>query len=284
MSLQPLPQMLGEALEGDYAVPAFNVYDLHSAAAALAAARAERSPVILALGERYFDNISPRAMAMLLDGLLEDAEAPPAVGLHLDHANRPSSCEAAIAAGFSSVMIDASAQEIERNVAVTAAVVEVAHAAGVAVEAELGGLAAGLDTDEEGGEEATLTDPDQAVRFVAETGIDALAVSIGTVHGLYRGEPNIDHPRLGEIHSRLDLPLVLHGGSGTPAADLEAAIGNGIAKVNVNTEASLAAVGAIGALLAEQPRVHLSDLGMAGREAMVPVMREYIRRFGSGRA
>ncbi|WP_051663036.1 class II fructose-bisphosphate aldolase [Alicyclobacillus macrosporangiidus] len=304
----PFGTMLRQAAAGGYAVAAFNVYDLATFRAAVAAARRRKAPVILALGERYFHLMRPRTAVALLQALLEeaagsagegvaasegevagaadgDARTPgsslwrPAIGLHLDHAASPEHCLEAIEAGFSSVMIDASHLPFEENVRVTKAVVDAAHARGAGVEAELGGIAAGEASHEFSDGTEALTDPDQAAAFVAATGVDALAVSVGTVHGLYRGEPHIDLPRLEAIRARVDVPLVLHGGSGTPADLLKAAIARGVAKVNVNTEISLAAVQRIASTVAERPKAHLSELTVAAEGAAQEVMEAYIDRF-----
>ncbi|MCL6599774.1 MAG: class II fructose-bisphosphate aldolase [Alicyclobacillus macrosporangiidus] len=298
----PFGPMLRQAVAGGYAVAAFNVYDLATFRAAVAAARRRKAPVILALGERYFHLMRPRTAVALLQALLAEAAGSagegmadgaadggartpgsslwrPAIGLHLDHAASPEHCLEAIEAGFSSVMIDASHLPFEENVRVTKAVVEAAHARGAGVEAELGGIAAGEASHEFSSGTEALTDPDQAAAFVAATGVDALAVSVGTVHGLYRGEPHIDLPRLAAIRARVDVPLVLHGGSGTPEDLLKAAIARGVAKVNVNTEISLAAVQRIAGTVAERPKAHLSELTVAAEGAAQEVMEAYIDRF-----
>lgn len=277
--------MLQAALEGGYAVPAFNIYNLESIVAALRMAAQERAPVILALGEKYFDNLRPAVARSLVDALLDQSQRETglrlSVGLHLDHAADPQHCAEAVRAGFSSVMIDASGKAFADNVRTTRQVVEMAHAQGAEVEAELGGLAAGDASHEFTAGQEALTDPDQARSFVAETGVDALAVSVGTVHGLYQGEPHVDLERLQAIFDRLDIPLVLHGGSGTPRDLLQASIARGVAKVNVNTEVSLAAVRRIKAILDERPKAHLSELGLATIPVMQEVMAEYADRFGA---
>lgn len=283
--LAPFAPMLRAAVDGGYAVPAFNVYSLESMVAACRAARAERAPVILALGERYFSNMRPLTARAILESLLElaPADQPPAA-LHLDHCADPALCHEALAAGFSSVMIDASAKAFRENVAITREVVREAHARGAGVEAELGGLAAGDASHEFATGEEALTDPEQALAFVRETGVDALAVSVGTVHGLYKGEPKIDLPRLARIHQSVGIPLVLHGGSGTPEDLLRASIARGVAKVNVNTEIALAGVQRIRQAMEAKPKLHLSEVGAAAIPAMEEVMRDYIRRFNAAGA
>lgn len=279
--------MLKAALDGAYAVPAFNVYNLESIAAVLKVAATEQAPVILALGEKYFDNLRPATARAIVDALLDQHERVNgtrlSVGLHLDHTADPRHCEEAVRAGFSSVMIDASGKLFAENVALTRQVVEMAHAQGVEVEAELGGLAVGDASHEFAKGEEALTDPEQARSFAAATGVDALAVSVGTVHGLYKGKPHIDLDRLQAIFERVRIPLVLHGGSGTPRDLLQGSIARGVAKVNVNTEVSLAAVKRLKAILDERPKAHLSELSLATIPVMQEVMADYIDRFGANR-
>ncbi|HEU4974353.1 MAG TPA: class II fructose-bisphosphate aldolase [Baekduia sp.] len=277
-TLRALGDQLSEARAAGHAVGAFNVYDLASMSAVLDAAQDERAAVILAVGERYVSLLPPAVAAAMARALAAGRDELPRPGLHLDHAQDPATCRDAIAAGFTSVMFDGSDLPFEENVHRTRGVVDEAHQAGVAVEGELGGLAAGDHTDEGGGDEV-LTDPDQAAEFVARTGVDALAVSVGTVHGMYRGEPFIDLERLAAIADRTSVPLVLHGGSGVPAPLLREAIARGVAKVNVNTEVSLAAIAQIAELLERRPTAHLSELSVAARTAMTPVVADYVRRF-----
>lgn len=284
-ALARFSSMLRIARERGYAVAAFNVYNLESMTAAVRAAIATKTPVIVALGERYFPNLRPATARALLISLLEqyerDGQEIPPIGLHLDHSSSPDTCREAIRSGFTSVMIDGSHLPFRENVSLTRIVVEEAHAHGVEVEAELGGLAAGEGSHEFITGEQTLTDPDQAEEFVSLTGVDALAVSVGTVHGLYRGEPHIDLDRLAAIHARVDVPLVLHGGSGTPAELLRECVARGVAKVNVNTEVSLAAVRRIQEQLDAHPNTHYAELGLAAVDAMEEVMKDYIQRFGA---
>lgn len=271
-------EMLEAAVRGGYAIPAFNVYHLESFTAAIRAGEQTTAPIIVALGEAYFSNLRPAVARALFGALFRDAPGS-VVGLHLDHAQNPESCFEAIAAGFSSVMIDASHLPYEENVRLTRRIVTAAHEQGVGVEAELGGIAVGTASHEFSSGEEVLTDPEQALDFVRETGVDALAVSVGTVHGLYRGEPKIDLQRLSAIQAAVDIPLVLHGGSGTPAPLLDAAIARGVAKVNVNTEISLKAVQEVAHSIAENAKVHQAQLALRATKVMEDVMTDYIQRF-----
>lgn len=289
LQLRPFGPMLRDAVARGYAVPAFNVYNCESITAAVRSAVAHRAPLILALGAKYFDQMRPAFARAVLEAVVAAEEARghrvPSLGLHLDHCDDPALCQEAVEAGFSSVMIDASALPFEDNVRITRQVVEAAHARGVGVEAELGGLAAGEASHEFSSGVEALTDPEQARDFVAQTGVDALAVSVGTVHGLYKGDPHIDLPRLEAIRQRVGIPLVLHGGTGVPAELLRESIARGVAKVNVNTEVSLAAVGRIRAEIERKPKVHFSEVTKVAVAAMEEVMADYIARFNAaGRA
>lgn len=271
--LTTMSRLVNEAYLDGYAVAAFNTYDYSSVRAVFETAAELETPVILALGENVAHVIDLESMVAMTQAVAK--QFPVRYGLHLDHAKSVPFILQAIRAGFSSVMYDGSLGSFEENVENTRYVVDVAHAVGVSVEAELGAVAAGEDTDEEDAAEQ-LTDPALAARFVDLTQVDALAVSVGTVHGLYRGEPKVDLERLDEIHHLVDVPLVLHGGSGTPEAVLRQAIACGVAKVNVNTEVSKAGVRALQEALAANPGAHLSHLTMAARQGMKPVIKHYL--------
>ena len=158
------------------------------------------------------------------------------MSLMLDHGASFEQCMRAIHLGFTDVMFDGSKLPIEENMAQTKAVVRAAHAVGVAVEAELGHVGSGSEYQQFGGQRKGFTQPDDVERFVAETGVDFLAVAIGTAHGLYAGEPNLDLDLLAEIRRRVETPLVLHGGTGLSTAQFQSAIARGIAKINVATD------------------------------------------------
>ena len=255
-----LNQMLQDAYQGGYAVGSYNVYNYETIAGVIAAAKELQTPHIVAFGEKYLQNMPLKAVVALTQALSDEADVP--ICLHLDHCTSVDTCLAAIEAGFTSIMYDGSALPFAQNMANTAQVVKAAHAKGVTVEAELGSLAAGAQSHE--GSESDVeqfTDPAQAAEFVKETGVDALAVSIGTVHGLYKGEPNVRIDILKNINDAVHIPLVLHGGSGTPEAVLQEATRNGIAKVNVNTEISANAVANTRETL-EAANPHLSELSL----------------------
>ncbi|SDC43556.1 fructose-bisphosphate aldolase, class II [Terribacillus halophilus] len=272
--------MLQDAQKNGYAVAAFNVYSLETVQAAIAAAEAAGSPVIIALGERYVPEVDIDGFAEMVKGLARKSSVP--VSLHLDHAYENETIIRAIRAGFNSVMYDGSKHDLENNIKYTKEIVEIAHLAGVSVEAEIGSMARGAFSDEEEGT-GSLTDPKLAEEFVKTTGVDFLAAAIGTVHGMYQGEPNIDLDLLEDIKKRVDLPLVLHGGSGTPHETILKTINSGICKINVNTEVSIAAVKRLKSLLANEDTMHLSVVMEAIQSEIQPVMERFIKLFANNK-
>ena len=269
---------LAQARAEGRALLAFNCYNLESVSAAVLVAAQTGQPLIVAHGEKYLENIGLRAMRALVTALVEDAGCGGLVLLHLDHSVSADLCIQAAELGYNSVMYDGSHLPYEQNVANTAEVVRAAHRLGVGVEAELGALGIGDASHEfETGHEA-LTDPAQAQEFALLTGIDALAVSIGTVHGLYRSAPKLDLERLEQIARLVPLPLVLHGGSGTPRGALNEAVRLGIAKINVNTEVALAGTAAVlaRAQALGPGQAHAAALGLAQQEAMTASMLAYV--------
>ena len=227
MPLVNMQEMLLSARRVKKAVGAFNVANYETALAVFKAAEAEKSPVIVQLYMRLFDTGKARDLAPMLRGLAERATIP--VALHLDHGSTERQAEDALAWGYTSVMFDGSRLPFDENAARTKAVADRAHAVGATCEGEIGHVAMGDGT--------ALTDVAEAAAFGKETGVDALAVSIGTAHGYYKAEPKLDIARCAAIAEALPgVPLVLHGGSGTPLADVRRAIECGIAKVNIATE------------------------------------------------
>jgi fructose-bisphosphate aldolase class II len=218
---------------------AFEFWSVETARAAIKAGSNLGLPVILQCGQTEIDMMGGFEETVATVVIAARGATVP-IALHLDHALTYEACNAAINAGFSSVMIDLSAKPLEENIKGTIQVLERAHPAGITVEAELGRL-----VGEEGplvvkGPEAAQTDPEEAKRFVEATGIDCLAVSIGTQHGQYKFEPKLNIPRLKKIHEAVKVPLVLHGGSCTPMAQVQDSIRNGINKVNICTDIVLA--------------------------------------------
>lgn len=271
--------LLSEAQRQQQAIAAINAFNMETVQAAVHAAELAERPVIIALGERYLPTTRIEGFAAMVRAIAEAAAVP--VSLHLDHAYEKRSIEQAIRYGFSSVMYDGSRYDLDQNITRTREIVELAHAFEVAVEAEIGSVARGDYSDEEEGD-GRLTSPEDAKRFVAETGVDSLAAAIGTVHGMYTGTPHIHLKLLASLRESLHVPLVLHGGSGTPEATLARSILAGICKVNVNTEVSLAAVDRLrGYAQPGSQQLHLSVMTSGMEEAMIPVISKFIRLLGS---
>jgi fructose-bisphosphate aldolase, class II len=273
-----LEGILPKAYEKKYAVGSFNAYNYETFRGSIEAGIETDTPIITAFGAKYLTNMTLDTASAIVHSLAKDLEI--SVCLHLDHCKDMDVVFRAIRAGFGSVMYDGSALPFEENIANTKAVCKVAHACGVSVEAELGSLATGVKSHEGSAADVeAYTNPQSAKRFVDETGVDALAVSIGTVHGLYKGKPNIRIDILKEINSVLGIPLVLHGGSGTPEQDILDCIANGISKINVNTEISTYAVEKSAILLSEnQPHFSVLSLNQVG--FVKEIVKKYIAFFG----
>jgi len=290
----PSADLVRRARAQGWGVGAFNAVNMESMQAIFGAAEQERSPFILQITQTTLDYTHPEELYAMAQAIAERTAVPFAI--HLDHGRTFEAAMRFIRLGATSVMIDGSLQadgktprSYQENVAVTRQVVQAAHAVAVSVEAELGLL--GQITASETG---FLTDPQEACRFVEETGVDLLAVSIGTAHGLYRGTPQLAHDRLREIAAAVPIPLVMHGGTGVPDDDVRQAVQEGIAKINIDTQIRVAFFGA----LAEQ--VHRAEQGFAEadgkgevrkydirkllaptREAMQQAIAERMRVFGS---
>lgn len=273
-----MKQILLNANLGKYAVGSFNVYSYETIKGVLEAIKQQNSPAIIAFGEKYLKNMDFESVYNLVETLSKNIEVP--FALHLDHCSNLGIVYKAIRAGFTSVMYDGSLLPYEENIINTLKVVEVAHSCNVSVEAELGSLATGLDSHEGRlDDEEIYTNPLQAQEFVKKTGVDALAVSIGTVHGMYKGTPNIRVDILKKIKEKVDIPLVLHGGSGTPEDIVKNCIENGICKINVNTEISVYTTDQIRELLNNKDRYHLSEVSLKQVALVKEVVSKYMKIF-----
>lgn len=231
MSLVSLSDMLKAANAGGYAVGNFDVFNLEQLKGVMAAQQNMRAPLILAYGPPFEPFAPMRHFVRLLRSYAEESPFPTVI--HLDHATTLREIKSAVEAGFTSVMIDASALSFEENIKTTQEVVAYCKPLGIPVEAELGHVGAeGEDDPESYG----LTDAALAFEFVERTGIDALAVAIGNVHGVYRQMPNIRFDVLEAVRQAVDVPLVLHGASGIPDEDIRRCTKLGIAKINIHTE------------------------------------------------
>jgi fructose-bisphosphate aldolase class II len=324
MALVSLRQLLDHAAENDYGVPAFNVNNLEQVQAIMEAAEASQAPVILqaSAGARKYAG-EPYLRHLVLAAVEAHPDIP--IVLHQDHGASPGVCQASIRSGFTSVMMDGSLLEDARtpapydyNVEVTRRVCELAHAVGVSVEGELGCLGS-LETGQAGEEDGVgaegvlshdqlLTDPDEARDFVARTGVDALAIAIGTSHGAYKftRQPTgdiLDIARIGEIHRAIpDTHLVMHGSSsvpqewleiirefggeiketyGVPVEEIRRGIEHGVRKVNIDTDIRLAMTGAVRRLLAQRPaEFDPRKFLAAARQAAAGICEERFEAFG----
>lgn len=270
--------ILRDARKNGYAVGAFNVENMEMMQAAIRAAEEEGAPIILQTTPSTVKYGGTALFASMARALAE--KSPAAVALHLDHGDSFALCARAAGDGYTSVMIDGSALPIENNIALTRRVVEVAAAlsGGPCVEAELGRLGGKEDALEVKAGEDAHTNPEEAARFVRETGVDSLAVAIGTAHGFYRGKPRLDFKRLAELRDAVPIPLVLHGSSGVPDEDVQRAISLGVCKVNFATELRAAYTQAArDCLNADEAVYDPKKFGTRGRDAVTALVRHRIR-------
>ena len=267
-----LNEVLKDAQQKKYAVGLFNTIDTDMLQAAIEAAEALRSPIIIGTAEILLPYGELKLISPSVVKAAKRAKVP--VVVHYDHGLTFNRCMEAIQCGFSSVMFDGSTDDLEANIEATRQIVKIAHAFGCSVEAEIGhvGNADGSSAD-------VLTTADEAYHFTTATGVDALAVAIGTSHGVYKHPPKLDFKRLAEIRARIRTPLVLHGGSGLSDDDFRRCIAGGIAKVNIFTDLTIAGANGFAEGLAA------GENYMKARNRKVDAIREriacYIRLFGS---
>ncbi|AKG74807.1 class II fructose-bisphosphate aldolase [Salinicoccus halodurans] len=281
MPLVSMKDMLNKARKEGYAVGQYNVNNLEFAQGILMATQEENAPVILGVSEgaaRYMSGM--KTVVKMIEALIEDLDITVPVAIHLDHGSSYEKCVEAIEAGFTSVMIDASHGPFEENIATTKKVVEYAHPKGVSVEAELGVV--GGQEDDVIADGVIYADPEECRELVERTGIDCLAPALGSVHGPYKGEPNLGFKEMEEIGNQSDIPLVLHGGTGIPTHDIQKAISYGTAKINVNTESQIASAKAVRDVLNNDSEVYdpRKYLGPA-REAVKATVQGKIKEFGT---
>ena len=283
MGLMNPIDLFRHAEEHSYALGAFNVVSLEFLNGILEAAEETRSPVILNIAEVHFSYVNIEQIFPAIKHMADNACVP--VVLNLDHGMSFETVVRALRCGFSAVMYDASKKPFEQNVEETRNVVRMAHSVGVSVEAELGQVGGA-----EGGKRAAkarreyFTDPALAEQFVHETGVDALAISCGNVHGFYDGDPELDFDLIAEIKRRVDIPLVLHGGSGISDNDFRRAISLGMRKVNFFTEMSKMATDRIRELLTSSDDIFIPDLMKEARATIRSVVKERMIVFGSAGA
>lgn len=273
-------QMLLDAQAGHYAVPAFNIHNLETLQVVADTAAEMRSPLIIAVTPSTIDYAREDYVVAMAQIASRHTTTP--IAVHLDHFEDTARIKQAIDAGFKSAMIDASKLPFEENIAKTKEVVAYAHHYDATVEAELGklvGVEDDLVVDEK---DSTYTNPDDAVKFVEATGIDSLAVAIGTAHGLYKGTPHLDFDRLTEIRKKVSIPLVLHGASDVPDELVQKAISLGICKVNVATDLKIPFSNAVKKYFKENPDANDPRKYMTpGKKAMAQIVKHKITVCGS---
>ena len=281
--LVSMREILEEAKRGRYCVGAFNVYNYETVSSVLKGANELDSPVIVAFGERYMKFIPIDLISLIVKNLSRRYSIP--IALHLDHAHSLETIRQAIREGFTSVMYDGSKLPFRENVNITKEVVELAHPLNVSVEAELGYVAR---AEELSAGEAEIkyyyTNPEEAKAFVSETGVDALAIAIGNIHGLRARKKvvKLDLNLLDRIRKSCEIPLVLHGGSGVSYDELKKAVNLGICKLNINTELSKSAVDEIRKTLkGSNESLRLENLMVNALQAMERVVKFYVTLLGS---
>jgi fructose-bisphosphate aldolase, class II len=280
MGLVSVAELLEKAQREHYAVGAFNCNNMEIVQAIVAAAEAEKAPVIIQASQGAIKYAGIEFIATMTRLAAEKASVP--VALHLDHGTSFAQVMQCVRNSFTSVMIDGSKLALEDNIALTNKVIEAVRPLGVSVEAELGKIGGTEDDITVSEREALFTDPDEAERFIKQTNVDALAIAIGTAHGQYKGIPKLDFDRLKEIVKRMNTPIVLHGSSGVPDDAIQEAISLGVCKVNIDTNIREAFVAAARQVMAKNPD-EIDPRKMLGpaREACTEIIREKIRIFGS---
>lgn len=281
MPLVTLKSVIDESRGKGYAIGSFNFNGIEDARGIIEAAEEKNSPVILMASMsavKYFGGVKP--CAAFIKALAEDSPAP--IVLHVDHCDDIGMLKDCVDYGFTSVMIDGSALSFEENVAITARTVEYARKFGVSVEGELGRLGGREENVDVSDRNANMTDPNAVEEFVARTGVDALAISIGNAHGFYKGTPKLDFERLIAIRKLVDCGLVLHGGTGIPEPDFIRAVQCGMNKINVGTELKYACSQTARACMAAKPNeIDIRKLVGDNRKACREIVLHKIDLFGS---
>ena len=279
MKFVPMKNLMAHAMKHGYAVPSFCAWNAEVMETILSVCRRLRSPVILMAGPGEFPLLGPAANAAVARTALARHNVKAA--LHLDHGDSLAMVKDCVKAGFSSVMLDFSTRSFEENTAALRRVCRMCRPKGITVEGEIGAVGKTDLASVEGSTGSRLTEPEEAAEYVKLTGVDCLAVSIGNAHGMYVKLPRFDFDRLAAIHEKVRIPLTLHGGTGTPEADLRRAIALGIAKVNVAT----ALIGAYRESLLSQwnaKRNLWTPIAQGeATKALAPVVEEWILRLNA---
>ncbi len=269
-------EMIKAAREGKYAVPAFNAENMEMVKAIVEAAERVSSPVMIQTTMPTVRYIGEETAVAMVKAAADRASVP--VALHLDHCTSFEAVMRALRAGYTSVMFDGSKLPFEENAEITRRVVEAARPMGVTVEAELGTVGGKEDNVSAG---IIYTDPEEAKKFVGITGVDILAIAIGTAHGFYKGEPKLDFDRIDAVKNLIDTPLVLHGGSGVPVESVKRAISLGMSKVNFATELRAAMTAAVREALKDEAIIDPKKFMGPGKDAVVALCLEKIDMCGS---
>ena len=280
MKFLTMAEILQPCVGKDWAIGAYDTCNLEITQAVVDAAAADQAPVIIMIYPHHTPQAGWPALVRIIGSEVERTHIRAA--LVLDHAKTLDEIECALELGFSGVMIDASLAPLEENIALTRRAVEFAHARGASVEAELGHVGHSDDIHVDDDQQLHLTRVDEAERFVKETGVDALAVSIGTLHGLYRGTPHLDFDRIAQLRAACPIPLVLHGGSDTPDPDIRRAIETGIDKINIWTDVRIPYLQALKNTLDGPIRkIEVTEVMGAARAAATEVIRQKNQLLGS---
>lgn len=280
MALVPVAELLQAAEKGGYAVGAFNANNMEIVQAIAEAAEREMAPVIMQASQGAIKYAGLDYIVAMVRVAAEKSKVP--IALHLDHGTSFEQVVRCIRAGFTSVMYDGSQLPLAENIAITKKVLDIARPIGVSVEAELGKIGGTEDDISVHEKEAMYTDPEEARVFVEETGVDSLAVAIGTAHGQYKGDPLLDFERLDRIRKLTNVPIVLHGSSGVPDEAIKKAISLGVRKVNIDTNIREAFVGRLRQELdANAKEIDPRKVLGPAKEAAIEIIAEKIRLFGS---
>lgn len=272
--------ILAKANIDGYAVGAFNTSNLEITQAIIESAEELNSPAIIQVSEGAFNYAGGKNIAAIVKTMAMDAGVP--IALHLDHGREFAILMKAVRFGFTSIMFDGSKYPLEENIGRTKRIVEIARSVGISVEAELGKIGGTEDNVSVSEQEAMYTDPEEAVRFVKETGVDYLAIAIGTAHGPYKGTPHLDFERLKEIKSRLGMPIVLHGASGLSEEDVKKAVKLGVNKINIDTDIRQAFAAALRQFLEENKEEYdPRKILITAKKAMKDVIKKKMIMFGS---
>lgn len=272
--------MIKDAQERGYAIGAFNVHNLETVQAVVRGAVKLQSPVMIATTPGTLRHAGIENIAAIVKVEAEKNDIP--IALHMDHCGDYEILKSCVDNGYTSLMIDASKLSYKENVELTKRVVDLGHKNGACVESELGKIGGVEDDVKVDERDAAFTVPEEALDFVTKTGIDTLAIAIGTAHGIYKGKPELDYERLEKIRALVDIPLVLHGASGVPYDDVRKAISLGISKVNIATELKIPFAEAIKEVFAMNPQENDPRNYMgAGRDAAQSMVEYKIRMCGS---